>query len=70
MGLGDRAIEEFHRVLTMDPLKGIAVFNLGVVFYGQGAIDSARYYMSEYLRMEPEGRASQKARELIDEMGT
>jgi len=69
MGLGDRALEEFRKVFAIDPLHGIAVFNMGVVFSGQGLTDSAKFYMGEYLKLEPEGKAADRARELINEMG-
>ena len=69
MGLGDRALEEFRRVFAIDSSHSIAVFNMGVVFSGQGLNDSVKYYMSEYLKLEPEGKAADRARKLIDEMG-
>jgi len=69
MGLGDRSLEEFHEVLAIDPSHGIALFNLGVVFSGQGLNDSAKFYMGEYLKLESEGEAADRARKLINEMG-
>ena len=69
MGLGDRALEEFRRVFAIDSSHSIAVFNMGVVFSGQGLNDSVKYYMSEYLKLEPVGKAADRARKLIDEMG-
>ena len=69
MGLGDRALEEFHKVLAIDRSHGIALFNLGVVFSGQGLNDSAKFYMGEYLKLETEGEAADRARKLINEMG-
>ena len=69
MGLGDRALEEFRRVFAIDPSHSIAVFNMGVVFSGQGHTDSAKFYMGEYLKLEPAGEAADRARELINEMG-
>ena len=69
MGLGDRALEEFRRVFAIAPLHSIALFNLGVVFSGQGLNDSAKFYMGEYLKLESEGEAADRARKLINEMG-
>ncbi len=69
MGLGDRALEEFQKVLAIDSSHGIALFNLGVVFSGQGLNDSAKFYMGEYLKLESEGEAADRARKLINEMG-
>lgn len=69
MGLGGRALEEFRKVLAIDASHGIALFNLGVVFSGQGLTDSAKFYMGAYLKLEPEGNAADRARDLINEMG-
>jgi len=69
MGLGDRALEEFQKVLAIDSSHGIALFNLGIVFSGQGLNDSAKFYMGEYLKLESEGEAADIARKLINEMG-
>jgi len=69
MGLGGRALEEFRKVLAIDASHGIALFNLGVVFSGQGLTDSAKFYMGEYLKLEPVGNAADRARDLINEMG-
>ncbi len=69
MGLGDRALEEFRRVFDIDPSHSIAVFNMGVVFSGHGNTDSAKFYMGEYVKLEPEGKAADRARELINKLG-
>jgi len=69
MGLGDRAIEEFHRVLYTDNDHPIANFNIGVVYYNENQKDSARVYLQNYLALEPNGRASDAARDLIRELG-
>jgi len=69
MGLGDRAIEEFRKVHAIDASHSIALFNLGVVFSGQGLSDSANFYMGKYLLLEPEGKAADRARELINKVG-
>ena len=68
MGLVDRAIEEFQKVLAVKPNHGIAHFNLGIVYYQQDQYDSARVYWQKYLTLEPDGRAAKMARELLREI--
>lgn len=68
MGLPDRAIEEFRTVLEADPAHAIAKFNLGVVFYEKNQADSSRAWLQKYLTDEPNGRASQSARQLLQEL--
>jgi len=69
MGLADRALEEFRTVREKFPLHSVSLFNLGIVFYGQNKSDSARYYFSKYLKMEPNGKASEQARTYLKELG-
>lgn len=68
MGLPDRAIEEFRTVLKDDPSHAIAKFNMGVVFYEKHQADSSRSYLQKYLADEPNGRASQPAKELLKDL--
>jgi tetratricopeptide (TPR) repeat protein len=68
MGLGERAIEEFQKVRGTHPDHAIVHFNLGIVYYTMNQADSARYYWSEYLRIDPEGVASATARQLMEEL--
>ena len=68
MGLPHRAKEEFHKVIEKYPQHGIANYNLGIVFYSEKNIDSARYYWEQYLIHDPNGTASENARKLLKEL--
>lgn len=68
MGLPARAIEEFHRVIEEHPEHQIANFNLGIVYYGTGQFDSARYYWEEFLASEPVGTPAELAREYLKKL--
>jgi len=68
MGLPKRALEEFRKVLARDPKHVVAYFNLGVVFHGEGVVDSARYYWKKYLEMDPNGEPAEAARGFLKEL--
>ena len=70
MGLPQRALEEFRRVIGVDLDHPIVHFNLGIVFQTLGQTDSARYYWEKYLQMDPQGQAAEAARQYLKEMGT
>ncbi len=44
MGLPERAIEEFKKVIEEDPSHAIACFNIGIVYRDMNEPDSAKYY--------------------------
>ncbi len=69
MGLADRALEEFRTVKNNFPLHSVSLFNMGVVFYGQTKSDSAKYYLSKYLELEPGGKAAEQATTYLKELG-
>jgi tetratricopeptide (TPR) repeat protein len=69
MGLPQRAIDEFRKVLVQDPKHTICNFNLGVVFNELQQTDSARFYWTKYLKMEPQGKAADAARQYLKEIG-
>ena len=69
MGLAERALEEFRSIKKNSPLHGVTLFNLGVVFMGQNMPDSAKFYLTEYLELEPNGKAAQQARDYLKELG-
>jgi cytochrome c-type biogenesis protein CcmH/NrfG len=69
MGLPQRALEEFKKVLKTDPHHEIVKFNLGVVYSDLGQPDSARYYWQAYVAASPDGPAAQRARELLKQIG-
>jgi tetratricopeptide (TPR) repeat protein len=69
MGLGDRALREFRTVLESKPAHPIAIFNVGVVFMDKKLKDSAKTYFDKYLSLEPDGRASEAAKQFLNEIG-
>jgi tetratricopeptide (TPR) repeat protein len=69
MGLPDRAIEEFRKVLKENPDHGIANFNMGIVYYNLQKNDSAKFYWTKYLKLDPTGSAADQARKLLKEIG-
>ena len=70
MGLPKRALDEFRRVLAIDPSHVVCYFNLGVVFHSLGQDDSARVYWEKYLTMDPNGTPAESARKFLNELGT
>ena len=65
MGLEERALEEFRKVLVSNSGHGIANFNMGIVFYGLDKKDSAKFYWEKYVQMDPDGSAVGQAREYL-----
>ena len=65
MGLENRALEEFHKVINEHPEHAIANFNLGIVYYGMEKNDSAKYYWDRYLKIDPNGSAAEAARNYL-----
>ncbi len=69
MGLPQRAIDEFRKVLAQDNKHTICNFNLGIVFRETQQLDSARFYWNKYIEMEPQGKAVDAARQFLKEIG-
>ena len=69
MGLPQRALEEFQRVLTEDPAHTIANYNMGVVFFSINQPDSAKTYFTKYIELDPQGHAAASARTYLQEIG-
>jgi len=69
MGLPRRAIEEFRRVIEMNPSHTLANFDVGVVYYDLNEIDSARVYWQRYLTLDPNGKAAEAAHALLEKIG-
>lgn len=65
MGLPIRAIEEFKRVLENHPAHGIATYNLGIIYFDQLQVDSARTYFERYLNLNPRGLLEDEARRYL-----
>lgn len=69
MGMPERAIEEFKKVVTADPAHAIAHFNIGIVYSELQKSDSAIVYFQHYLDREPDGRASDAAKRFLADLG-
>ncbi len=69
MGLPQRALEEFRKVLSDDPAHTIANYNLGVVFFSIEQSDSAKVYFTKYLKLDPQGHAASSAQNYLKEIG-
>lgn len=69
MGLPQRSVEEFGKVLKTSPRHGIANFNMGIVHHDIGNSDSAKFYFKRYLEYEPNGPAAQSAQAFLKELG-
>ncbi len=70
MGLPARALEEFRMVMTEHPEHAIVRFNMGIVHYSQGQLDSARYYWEEFIGMAPDSGPAEAARGYLQDMGS
>jgi tetratricopeptide (TPR) repeat protein len=70
MGLPQRAIEEFNRVLKEHPSHALAAFNLGIVYYDLNEFDSARVYLQRSLDIDPDSKAAEGARQLLQDIGS
>jgi tetratricopeptide (TPR) repeat protein len=68
MGLPQRALEEFRKVLIQEPTHTIAIFNSGIVFADMQQKDSARFYWNRYLQMDPQGTAADAAKKLLQDL--
>ena len=69
MGLNERALEEFYKIISNNSDHPIANFNLGIVYYTMQNADSAKFYWRKYLEIEPNGSAASLAREKLQELG-
>ena len=69
MGLPERAIEEFRRVLSSHPDHLVANFNCGVVYYDRQQLDSARACFRRCIQLQPKGDVADQARRVLKEIG-
>lgn len=70
MGLPERAIEEFRKVLTAEPKHIVATFNMGIVFFNQNKPDSARTYFGKVVAQAPGDQMGIRAQELLNQLGS
>jgi tetratricopeptide (TPR) repeat protein len=68
MGLPKRALDEFRKVLAIDPNHVVAYFNVGVVFHSLGEADSSRFYWEKYLTLDPNGQPAESARQFLKDL--
>ena len=68
MGLPERAIDEFRKVITQDPSHQFASFNMGIVFMGMNQPDSSRKYFEYCLDLNPSPEMAERARQLIKDL--
>ncbi len=69
MGLADRALEEFRKVLAKNSKHPIANYNMGIVFSEMGKNDSMKVYMKKYLALDPNGGAAESAKSFLKKAG-
>ncbi|MEA1980354.1 MAG: zinc-ribbon domain-containing protein [candidate division Zixibacteria bacterium] len=65
MGLPERALEEFRKVLAHDSDHGIVNFNMGIIYFGMDNKDSAKFYWEKYIKVDPNGLAVEQAKEYL-----
>jgi Flp pilus assembly protein TadD len=65
--LGDMrgAESDFRRALALAPSHATAHFNLGIVFFSQGRIDSARTYFNYVIANAPGSNEAERARAIL-----
>ncbi len=68
MGLPQRALDEFRKVLAQDAMHTICIFNMGVIFADMKQKDSAKFYWNRYLQMDPHGSAAEAAQKLLKDL--
>ncbi len=69
MGLPERALQEFDKVLGAEPGHVIATFNKGIVYLGLNQNDSARVWFEKVLALDADPQMQDRARELIRQLG-
>jgi len=69
MGLAERGLDEFRTVYLEHPEHTIVRYNMGIVHYGLGRVDSAKQYWEEFLSFSPEGNSAESARVYLEQIG-
>lgn len=70
MGLPERALQEFDKVLQGQPSHVVATFNKGVVLLGLNRPDSARVWFQKVLTLDADPQMVQRAEDLIRQIGS
>lgn len=68
MGLPDRALAEFRKVLVAVPNHTIATFNAGIVFYTLDQIDSAKVYWEKALTLNPSADLKKSIEQYLNDL--
>lgn len=68
MGLPQRALEEFRKVINGDSEHAMSRFNAGIVHNGLHQTDSAIYYFEKYLAMDPNGKAAGQVKSIMEKL--
>lgn len=69
MGLPERALQEFNKVLAEKPNHVIATFNKGIVFMNLNQSDSARVWFQKVVTLDADPQMIQRAKELVTQLG-
>ncbi len=68
IGLLDRSVAEYMKVIEIDPNHAIVNYNLAIVYHDLNNIDSAKAYWIKYLKIEPEGIAADNSRYYLKQL--
>lgn len=68
MGLDDRALVEFRKVVADHPDHAVSRFNMGIVFNGIGQPDSAAYYWRKFIDMAPDSPMAEAAQGFLNQL--
>jgi cytochrome c-type biogenesis protein CcmH/NrfG len=64
----DSAAMAMHQALEIDPTHVKALFNLGVIYYNTGELIQAKNHWEVLIKLHPETRESEIAKELISKI--
>ncbi|HEX6829253.1 MAG TPA: tetratricopeptide repeat protein, partial [Burkholderiales bacterium] len=64
----DRAFEQHRRALELDPDAALSHYGIALVYRERGERALARWHWEQYLRLQPEGYFSRKARSEIENL--
>ena len=62
------AREDFRSALRLAPEHTVAQFNMGITWYTDGQADSATWWLDRVVRLAPQSREADRARNLLAEL--
>ena len=68
VGLTERAIDEFRKVIAHHPEHAVAHLNMGIAYFTEGQQDSARHYWERFLSVEPAGSRADMVRDYLRQL--